>query len=125
VCFVCGVIYLFGKDPAALLHFQTPGRPSERIYLYIVAGLLAPVTEEIFFRGILYGFLRRWGIPTAVSLSTLLFVLPHLTSTAVPVVQLVGGVVFAAAYEVEKTLAAPIVIHILGNLSIMTLSLLF
>jgi membrane protease YdiL (CAAX protease family) len=35
----------------------------------------------------------------------------------------VGGVVFALAYEKEKNLLVPIVIHISGNLAIFALSL--
>jgi membrane protease YdiL (CAAX protease family) len=89
-----------------------------------VGGIISPVVEEIFFRGILFGFFRRWGATTAVVLSTILFVLPHLKRGAIPVTQMVGGVVFAAAYEKEKSLAAPIIIHSLGNLSIFSLSLI-
>lgn len=119
---VLGAAYLVGADPAALLHFEMPAETSGRVYLLVVAGLAAPITEEIFFRGVLYGFLRRWGVAAAVSLSTLFFVLPHITGTTLPTTQIVGGVVFAAAYEKEGKLTTPITIHVLGNLSIMTLS---
>ncbi|MGD8962327.1 MAG: CPBP family intramembrane metalloprotease, partial [Desulfobacterales bacterium] len=80
--------------------------------------------EEIFFRGILYSFFRRWGIPTAVILSTILFILPHSSGTTLPVTQLIGGILFAVSYEIEKNLWVPIMIHSLGNLAIFTLALL-
>ena len=36
----------------------------------------------------------------------------------VQVTQLVGGILFAVAYEVEGSLMTPIVIHVLGNMGI-------
>ena len=41
-----------------------------------------------------------------------------------PVTQIVGGVVFCLAYEKEKSLLVPIVIHMLGNAALFTLGLL-
>jgi hypothetical protein len=38
--------------------------------------------------------------------------------------QVVGGIVFAVAYEVEGSLLVPITIHVLGNMAIFTLSLI-
>jgi membrane protease YdiL (CAAX protease family) len=104
------IIYLAGIKISAL--FGMPGL------------LVGPIAEEIFFRGILYGFFRRWGIPFAVILSTLLFVLPHAPSSgpAIPVTQLIGGILFAVSYEIEKNLLVPITIHSLGNLAIFTLA---
>jgi len=80
-----------------------------------------PVAEEIFFRGILYGFFRRWGAVAAVVLSTVIFVLAHPIFPGIPLPQVVGGVVFAVAYEVEGSLMVPITIHALGNMAIFLL----
>jgi len=82
------------------------------------------MTEEVFFRGILYGFLRRWGIAVALVLSTCAFAFTHGLGHGFPLTQVVGGILFAAAYEVEKNLLVPISIHCLGNLAIFSLSLL-
>jgi hypothetical protein len=41
------------------------------------------------------------------------------------VTQAIGGIVFAAAYEVEGKLMVPISIHVLGNIAIFSLSILF
>lgn len=105
---------------------QTP-LPSSQLLIVIyiaVGGLIGPIAEEIFFRGILYSYLRRWGVYTAVILSTICFVLPHMHSGSLPITQLIGGVVFALAYEKEKSLMAPITIHCLGNIAIFSLGLL-
>ena len=118
------VIYLLGIKMRALFQMQLPFGNRQLTAFFLVGAIIAPVAEEIFFRGILYGFFRKWGIPAAIVLSTLLFVIPHISGRTVPVTQIVGGILFAVAYEVEKNLLVPITIHILGNLAIFTLSLI-
>lgn len=120
------ISYLAGIKVTALFRMQLPSESNRFITFLLVGALIGPVAEEIFFRGILYGFFRRWGIPAAVLLSTLLFVLPHSHSSAlgIPVTQLIGGILFAVAYEIEKNLLVPITIHSLGNLAIFILGLL-
>jgi membrane protease YdiL (CAAX protease family) len=118
------IIYLAGIKVTALFRMPLPTE-SSRLIAFLLAGvLIGPIAEEIFFRGILYGFFRRWGIPLAVLLSTLLFVLPHAPSSgpAIPVTQLIGGILFAVSYEIEKNLLVPITVHSLGNLAIFTLA---
>ena len=118
------VLFFLGIQALALLKVNLPKGTLELALFFAVGGIIAPVAEEIFFRGILYGFFRRWGVAVAVILSTCLFVLPHMRAHAVPLTQAVGGVVFAVAYEVEGSLVVPITIHVLGNLALFTLSLL-
>jgi len=120
------ILFLYAVGIKALRLLYTPLPYSKLlIVIYLVAGgAVGPVAEEIFFRGILYGFFRRWGVYPAVALSTFLFVLPHLTGGVLPVTQLVGGIVFAVAYEKEKNLLVPITIHCLGNLAIFSITFL-
>jgi len=130
VCFgiAAGVLILLlsaaGIDALRLLHTPLPSTVSLLIIYLAVGGIIGPVAEEIFFRGILYGYFRQWGVYPAVALSTAFFVMPHLNGGLLPVTQLVGGIVFALAYEKEENLMAPITIHCLGNLSIFSISLL-
>ena len=118
------IIDLLGIKMRALFQMQLPFGTRQLTAFFLVGAIIAPIAEEIFFRGILYGFFRKWGIPAAIILSTLLFVLSHSSGRTVPVTQIVGGILFAVAYEVEKNLLVPITIHILGNLAIFTLSLI-
>ena len=60
---------------------------------------------------------------SALVLSTLIFVLLHPTISGFPLPQVVGGLVFAVAYEVEGNLLVPITIHALGNMAIFALAL--
>ncbi|MGD2097948.1 MAG: type II CAAX endopeptidase family protein [Desulfobacterales bacterium] len=119
------IVHLGGFKISGLFRLQLPAEGSQLVLFFLVGVLIGPIAEEIFFRGILYGFFRRWGIPTAIVLSTLLFVLPHTSGSIIPVTQLIGGILFAFAYEVEKNLLVPMIIHCLGNLAIFTLALLF
>ena len=118
------IIDLLGIKMRPLFQMQLPFGSRQLTAFFLVGAIIAPIAEEIFFRGILYGFFRKWGIPAAIILSTLLFVLSHSLGRTVPVTQIVGGILFAVAYEVEKNLFVPITIHILGNLAIFTLSLI-
>lgn len=125
VSFIFGALYIAGINPLAFIQVRLPNRTQELLCFFFVGGLIAPIAEEIFFRGILYGFFRRWGVVVAISLSTLIFVFAHMIDTALPVTQAIGGIVFAAAYEVEGKLMVPISIHVLGNIAIFSLSVLF
>jgi membrane protease YdiL (CAAX protease family) len=127
------VLSIFEINPVARIHTQMP-KDIHKIVLYyfFVGGLIGPIAEEVIFRGILYGFFRRWGILVAVILTTLLFVLAHILPYVlahpvfpnIPITQVVGGVVFALAYEIEKNLMVPVTIHVLGNMAIFSLSLI-
>ncbi len=120
------IIHLVGINVSGLFRMQLPPDGNRLIIFFLVGVLIGPIAEEIFFRGLLYGFFRKWGIPSAILLSTLLFVLSHTPTSGsiIPVTQLIGGILFAVSYEVEKNLLVPITIHCLGNLAIFTLALL-
>ncbi|WP_372683191.1 lysostaphin resistance A-like protein [Desulfosarcina sp.] len=114
-------LFMAGLDPFTLVRSPLPQGTVQRVLFFLVGGIVAPVAEEIVFRGLIFGYLRRWGVPAAVLISTVLFAALHLP--AVPITQIVGGLVFAVAYHTGRSLMVPIVIHVLGNLAIFTLSL--
>ncbi len=116
------IIYLLGINVSALFRMQLPAKSGNMFAFFLIGAFFAPLAEEIFFRGILYGFFRKWGISTAIILSTLLFVLPHTSGHSLPITQVIGGILFAVSYQVEKNLLVPITIHSLGNLAIFTLA---
>ena len=117
-------LFLAGANPLKLLHTRLPTQPRDLALFFLIGGLVGPAAEEIFFRGVLYGFFRRWGVAVALILSTLIFVMSHAITHGIPFTQLVGGILFAVAYEVEGLLVVPITIHCLGNMAIFALSLL-
>jgi membrane protease YdiL (CAAX protease family) len=79
----------------------------------IVAVIMAPVVEEVFFRGLLMqGWALRWGTYPAVIASSALFAICH--------IELLGHFVFGVAmsllYLRTRSLWVPIAAHGLNNL---------
>lgn len=113
--------YLMGWNLLRILGPAADGRAAVPL-LFLIGGLIAPIAEELYFRGILYGYARRWGFWPALTLSTLVFTFLHPGAVGIPITHIVGGLVFATAYEIEKNLLVPITIHALGNLAIFSLA---
>jgi membrane protease YdiL (CAAX protease family) len=116
--------HLMGWDPLRIVGAAAAVRQTAAPLLFLVGGLIAPTAEELYFRGILFGYLRQWGFWPALALSTLVFTFLHPGAAGIPIIQMVGGLVFAVAYEIEKNLVVPITIHALGNLAIFSLAYL-
>ena len=97
--------YPFGPEPISLI-------PS----LLIVA-LLSPIVEELFFRGVLLRQLAsRYGPTVAVLTSTAAFAIAH-GEPALILRAALGGLILGLAYLRFRSLAVPILAHILDNLS--------
>lgn len=81
----------------------------------VVAGLLAPILEEVVFRGVLFQALRhRMGLAWGVVLSSLAFALVHIELISQPI--FLGGLFVLAAYLAlllhwTRSLVVPIVAH--------------
>lgn len=116
-------VHLAGSNPLQMLRSPLPANGWTTGLFFLVGGFIAPVAEELFFRGILYTFFRRWGIACALIVSTAIFVGLHVPM-GIPLTQIIGGLVFATAYETTKNLTVPMTIHCLGNLAIFSLSLI-
>lgn len=115
-------IYLAGSNPLQMVRSPLSGSSWELGLFFLVGGFIAPLAEEIFFRGILYTYFRRWGLVCALAVSTAVFVVLH-APHGIPYTQIIGGLVFALAYEATGNLTVPMTIHCLGNLAIFSLSL--
>jgi len=86
------------------------------IGFFIVGCLFAPFVEELFFRGLVYAWLRqRIPVIAAIALSALMFASMH---GFISPVQLIGGVLFAGIYEWRKNIWAAYVVHVLANFGI-------
>ena len=115
-----GILAIFGVKPDTDV-------PEEAFHHLVPAAILgtlalgfAPLMEEIFFRGVVFGSLRgRWGMLPAALASGLLFGLAHLGNPGslyliVPI-GLVGAL-FAWGYAYSGSIFAAIVAHFLFNL---------
>jgi membrane protease YdiL (CAAX protease family) len=72
------------------------------VLIVVWVGVLTPIAEEVFYRGLLLGGLRRRGLPpwAAITVSALLFALSHLQGLQLPALVLFGA---AAAWLVHRT----------------------
>lgn len=98
--------------------------PSDSVGVIVVLAILvvivAPVTEEILFRGVLFASLRRHiGVHLAALLSGLLFAVVHIEVLASQPFGLGGltlaGVLLAYAFHYTKSLRVAIVMHAVYN----------
>lgn len=112
-----------GINPLKYIKVVLPKNNLEIVLFFITAGLISPIAEELFFRGFIYVYFRKFNFFLGLILSTTLFALPHFQSSTFPIIPIIGGIVFALSYEHSKSLIAPIIIHVLGNLTIFFLSL--
>ncbi|GIW70662.1 MAG: hypothetical protein KatS3mg102_0204 [Planctomycetota bacterium] len=101
-------------NPAAAL-FLTTGRLLDLVLVAAIACVLAPLAEEVLFRGLLYLPLRaRLGRTGAIVASAALFAAVHPPVDMPAVFAL--GVALALAYERAGSLWAPIAAHAANNL---------
>jgi membrane protease YdiL (CAAX protease family) len=86
-----------------------------RVALGIVTILLAPVAEEVLFRGILYPYVKQAGFPRLALWGTaLVFAAIHLNLIAFLPLTLLA-LTLTALYEYTDNLLAPITAHALFN----------
>ena len=111
--------HVFGDPakPAVGLHeiARLPNRFA-LLGLAVLAMVVAPVAEEIFFRGMLYNALRqRLTVVAAALLQAGVFSFFHNFGPAGSAAIALAGLAFAFVYEWRKTLVAPILLHLAIN----------
>ncbi len=85
------------------------------VMVSILAVLIAPITEEIFYRGFLFGGLATWrGVVVGGLLSGLIFALAHLDVGSIIPFTIIG-VVFAFVYHRSQSLFASVGAHVMFN----------
>lgn len=90
-----------------------------------MAVVLAPVVEEVTFRGIAFGTLisRGFSAPAAIVLSSLAFAVSHLQySPAAMLVVFLSGIGFAVLRLMSGTIIVPIVAHAVANADVLILN---
>jgi len=100
------VSYFDGKAPAMAF-----------IAMLLLAGVLAPIVEELVFRAGLYRFLRgKMSKNAAIVCSSAIFALMHGNVLAFPTLMLVG-ITLCLAYESTGSIKVPILFHAIFNLN--------
>lgn len=102
----------------------SPGTTSPPFYNFLAAIvyiLIAPITEEFLFRGvILQRWASKWGIQTAVVVSGLLFGMLHANVLGLTLF----GIIMGVLYIKTRTLIVPIACHAFNNLLAVGMGLL-
>ena len=99
-----------GQDLSPLLE-----QPQALPMIVFSAVIIAPLVEEVFFRGFLFaGFREKYGWKIAAAISAAFFALVHLQPlTALPIFLL--GYLFAYVYQRSNSLWLPILLHFSVN----------
>lgn len=116
---ICGELFMrLGLNPEpqqAVRIMQTTTVASRQVFYGVVAIGLAPVAEELLFRGLLYPTLKQAGYPRmALWGSAILFALIHMNLLALIPLTFVA-LMLTWLYEETDNLIAPIIAHSLFN----------
>ncbi|MGH2633044.1 MAG: lysostaphin resistance A-like protein [Tepidiformaceae bacterium] len=79
-----------------------------------IAAVLAPLSEELFFRGFVFGGLLRWGFWPAAGVSAFLFAGAHSDLGSI-IPFMVVGLIMSWVYWSRSTLWHSIIFHVLFN----------
>jgi uncharacterized protein len=83
--------------------------------MLLFGGLIAPIAEEVYFRGFLYDWMRaRWNPWAGNIVSSILFGVAHL-DLVVGLQAFLLGILLAWTYERSRSLWPAVIIHILNN----------
>jgi membrane protease YdiL (CAAX protease family) len=85
----------------------------------VAVSLLGPIAEELLFRGVLFGWLRRVRVPVVptVLVVAVLWAALHWTYSPLVIALLfVDGLLLGAARHQTRSLVAPMLMHVAWNL---------
>jgi uncharacterized protein len=116
------LVALTGSDatPDQVLTGGIADTPLQLLLAVVAAVVIAPVAEELLFRGLLHrGLRRRLALVPATAVSSVLFAFVHIDVVLSQPLAIAGlvlvGVVLAIAYERTGSLVVPVIIHAVHN----------
>ena len=105
------ILYLLHVDTQGNQIFETFKQLKSPVWLFLASGVVAPVVEEIFFRGFLFqGFRQQYGWMPAVFISSAIFGAVHLDPVAL-IPTFVLGCVLAYVYHRSNSVWPGMIFH--------------
>ena len=89
-------------------------KPINFVYLLLTLGIFAPICEEFLFRGLILSGLKEKGNKFAILISSLMFVLIHL-SLHQTVYQFILGIILAIIVLLSNNIFSAILVHFINN----------
>ena len=124
VSFFSNQLFIEFREQDLVLKVRELGISYELINIIVLAVIISPVLEEIFFRRFMYRSLKKnVGVFLAVITTSFFFAVVHLNLYAFPVL-FVLGIILNIIYEKDNTIFSPILLHSIFNL-VMIVSILF
>lgn len=109
------VLTILGIDPQGKEIFNIFNSIDSPVWLFLAAVIVAPVVEEIFFRGFLFqGFRKRYGWMPALLLSSFIFAAAHLDLASL-IPTFILGIILTYVYHRSNSLWPGIIIHFFIN----------
>ena len=114
------ILYMLGIDTQGDQIFDIFSQLESPLWFFLVGALIAPIVEELFFRGFLFqGFRQKYGWQPALLLSSAIFGVAHLDPVSL-IPTFILGCVLAYLYHRSNSVWPGITFHALIN----TLSLI-
>jgi membrane protease YdiL (CAAX protease family) len=115
IAYVLDLVLQAGEEQGLVPEEWEPSRAAPFVANFLVVAIVAPVVEELTYRGLGYGAIRAaWGSAAAVVVTSLAFGLAHGLVVALPVLTLFG-VVLALVRARTESVYPPIVLHAAFN----------
>lgn len=119
VSFFSNEIYDFLVPPTTGVYTGSFAASSPDAFLFVMniifTCILVPVIEEYVFRGVLFGYLRQYGLSFGIVASSLLFGVAH-SAPVQSVYAFTFGILSAFVYAVTGNIKTSIVLHASNNL---------
>jgi membrane protease YdiL (CAAX protease family) len=107
--------YVHTPDNAVIPLFIESSSIFERLALFVLISVMAPIFEELFFRGLLFhAFGAKWGACWGVVLSSLIFASLHPLPLSVLPIFVLGAIMATVVYR-RGSLLSSMVMHCLNN----------
>ncbi|WP_052144919.1 CPBP family intramembrane glutamic endopeptidase [Halalkalibacter okhensis] len=111
------LLYMFpsiGKIPNSADSISNQLLPIEIFFTFLITIILAPIVEEIFFRGMMLNkWGQKYGLFKGIFFTSLIFAIVHPTSFFAA---FLTSILYSILYVKTKKLYIPIIAHSFGNL---------